>query len=223
MTDPVNYSVENKTAILTMDDGKANALNEAMIGGLSAGLDRAEQEADAVIIMGRPGMFSAGFDLKVLSGPSEGQRSMVDAGARLLLKGYLFPKPIVIACSGHAIAAGALMTLTGDFRVGVAGAFRLGLNETAIGLPLPVFGQELARDRLDKRTLTNAVINATLYSPEEARVAGFLDQVVAEERLLGEALDVAERLKQLDPAAFRAIKTQLRGDTGDRIRQSLSG
>ena len=114
MTDPVNYSVENKTAILTMDDGKANALNEAMIGGLSVGLDRAEQEADAVIIMGRPGMFSAGFDLKVLSGPSEGQRSMVDAGARLLLKGYLFPKPIVIACSGHAIAAGALMTLTGD-------------------------------------------------------------------------------------------------------------
>lgn len=148
---------------------------------------------------------------------------MVDAGARLLLKSYLFPKPIVIACSGHAIAAGALMTLTGDFRIGIAGEFRLGLNETAIGLPLPVFGQELARDRLDNRTLTNAVINATLYSPEEARVAGFLDQVVAEEMLLGESLDVAERLKQLDPAAFRVIKSQLRGDTGDRIRQSLSG
>ena len=223
MTDPVSYSVENKTAILTMDDGKANALNEAMSAGLSEGLDRAEQEAEAVIIMGRPGMFSAGFDLKVLSGPPEGQRSMVDAGARLLLKSYLFPKPIVIACSGHAIAAGALMTLIGDFRIGIAGEFRLGLNETAIGLPLPVFGQELARDRLDNRTLTNAVINATLYSPEEARVAGFLDQVVAEEMLLGESLDVAERLKQLDPAAFRVIKSQLRGDTGDRIRQSLSG
>ena len=148
---------------------------------------------------------------------------MVDAGARFLLKSYLFPKPVVIACSGHAIAAGALMALTGDYRLGAAGEFSLGLNETAIGLPLPVFGRELAKDRLDNRALTNAVINATFYSPEDAKTVGFLDEVVAEGPLLDQALDVAERLKQLDAAAFRAIKSELRADTGDRIRQSLSG
>ncbi len=222
MTDYVHYKLERGIAHLIMDDGKANALNVSMSKALSDNLDRANEEADVVIISGRPGLLCAGFDLKVINGTAEEREAMVNAGGHLLLKAYLHPQPIVIACTGHAIAAGALLTLTADYRVGALGDFRIGLNETSIGLSLPVFGLELTRDRLDNRHLTQATMNATLYEPDKAAEVGYLDEVVAPEALQARAIEIAQGLQKLDAKAFAQVKKGVREVSGAKILKSLS-
>jgi enoyl-CoA hydratase len=221
MTDYVHYKLEDGIAHLTMDDGKANALNVSMSKALADNLNRANEEADVVIISGRPGLLCAGFDLKVINGSPEEREAMVNAGGHLLLKAYLHPQPIVIACTGHAIAAGALLTLTADYRIGASGDFRIGLNETSIGLSLPVFGLELTRDRLDNRHLTQATMNATLYEPGKAAEVGYLDEVVAPETLQARALELAQGLQKLDAKAFAQVKRGVREASGAKILKSL--
>ena len=221
MTTYVHYQLEDGIANLTMDDGKANALNVSMSKALSDNLDRASEEANVVIIKGRPGLLCAGFDLKVINGTAAERAEMVNSGGRMLLKAYLHPQPIVIACPGHAIAAGALLSLTADYRIGASGDFRIGLNETSIGLGLPVFGRELARDRIDNRHLTQATMNATLYTPEDAVNVGFLDETVDPDALDIRALEHAKRLQKLDAKAFAEVKAAIRKATGEIILRSL--
>ena len=221
MSGPVTYRILDQIAWLTLDDGKANALHPTMSRALGNALDRAADEAAAVILLGRPGIFCAGFDLTLLNGPEQGREEMITAGAQLLLQCYLYPKPLIVACSGHAVAAGALLALTGDYRLASAGDFRIGLNETAIGWPLPVFGQVLARDRLAHQALTQAVLNATLYDPDAARHAGFIDEVVPAESLTARAHGAANTLRQLDPEAFARTKRALREPAAEQIRRSL--
>ena len=109
MTDFVDYQMKDGVATLTMNDGKANAFGMGMMAALTEGLDRAAALADVVVIVGRPGLLCGGFDLKVINGPAEGVREMVEAGAELLLKIYMHPQPVIIGCTGHAVAAGALL------------------------------------------------------------------------------------------------------------------
>ncbi|MBV1930078.1 MAG: crotonase/enoyl-CoA hydratase family protein [Porticoccaceae bacterium] len=221
MTDYVYYRLEDGIAFLTMDDGKANAMSVSMSEALTENLDRALEEADVAVITGRPGLLCAGFDLKVINGTAEQRDAMVNAGARLMHKAYTHPQPVVIACTGHAIAAGALLALTADYRLGILGDYKIGLNETSIGLRLPVFGRELARDRLDNRRLTQATLNATLYDPEAAADIGFLDEVVSEEALLARTSKIAQDLQKLDAKAFAQVKADIRRDTGEKIFRSL--
>ena len=166
MSNPVSYVLENDIATITMDDTKANAFGPNMIAGLDEAFDRAEKEAKAIVLTGRDGVLSAGFDLKVMREGPEATAAMTSAGANLLMKMYLHPLPLVIACTGHAIAAGALILLTGDLRLCADKQANIGLNETSIGMAMPPFGLEIARDRLDPRALTNAVLGATLYDPK---------------------------------------------------------
>ena len=146
MTDHVSYSQTDNIATLTMDDGKANAFGFEMISALSEALAKAQSDAGIVLLKGRPGVFSAGFDLKVMNEGQQAMADMIGRGANLLMDLFLHPQPIVMACSGHSLAAGALILLTGDYRVGVDGAFKIGLNETAIGMTMPHFGIELVFD-----------------------------------------------------------------------------
>nr|MCH9674786.1 crotonase/enoyl-CoA hydratase family protein [Gammaproteobacteria bacterium] len=181
MTNYVRYEQDEDVAILNMDDGKANAYGPNMIAALSAGLDRANADARAIVVAGRPGVLCAGFDLKVIRGDDDAARdAMRVAGRDLLVKTYLHPQPVVFACTGHALAAGALFLMTGDYRIGAQGDFKIGLNESAIGLSLPVFGLELARDRLDPKILSDATIGARIFAPDEAVSAGYLDATVPE-------------------------------------------
>ena len=131
-----------------MDDGKANAFGHVMMQALSAALDRAAGEADITVIRGREGVLCGGFDLKVIRGDPSGVPALVNAGQDLLMKAWLHPQPLLIGVTGHAVAAGALLVLTADYRIGMDGDFRIGLNETAIGLTLPAFAIELAAARL---------------------------------------------------------------------------
>src|SRR5687768_8453991 len=171
----LDYKLEEKIAVVTMDDGKANALSEAMIDALIGALDRADKEASAIVLAGRADRFCAGFDLKVMMASPESATTLLRRGAELLMKLYASPVPLVIACTGHALAGGALVLLTGDVRIGAAGAFRIGLNEVQIGLPVPVLAMELARDRIVPAELGRATLQATIYSPEDAAKVGYLD------------------------------------------------
>ncbi len=135
---------------------------------------------------------------------------MTSAGYRLLSRLYLLPQPLVFACTGHAVAAGALLLLTGDVRIGVRGAFRIGLNETAIGLSLPQIGLELARDRIAPAALSEATLRARLYGPEGAAVVGYLDGVADADGLDAAVAEVAAELVTLDGAAYAATKQRLR-------------
>ncbi len=219
----VEFELSDRIATLTMDDGKANAFGLEMIAALSEGLDRAAEEAEAVIITGRPGVLCAGFDLKIIRGDDEvAKLAMRTAGVEALLQTYMHPLPIVIACTGHSVAAGALLLCAGDVRIGARGEYKLGLNEVGIGLSLPVFGLALAEDRLDSRMVTRAILGAQLYDPDEAAAAGYLDMAVEADDLMATAQQTARDMLELDSAAFASTKQRMRQPTVDRIRASLA-
>jgi enoyl-CoA hydratase len=217
----LTYTLEDKIAILQMDDGKANALSQTMIDAVLEALAKAEQEASAIVLAGRPEKFCAGFDLRVMMSGPEAATALLEAGSELLLKLYAASVPVVIACTGHALAGGALVVLTGDYRIGAQGAFRIGLNEVTIGLPVPVLAMELARDRLSKRALTHATLLAQIYDPDAALAAGYLDAVVAPDEVMARARAEATRLAALPRNAFRMTKSRLRGATIEHIKNSM--
>ena len=224
MTERTTYEQVGDVALITMDDGKANAFGPPMIGAVDAMLDRAADEARAVVLTGRPGVFSGGFDLNVFrDGGPEQARAMGVAGARLMMRLYGWPQPLVVAASGHAIALGALCLLAGDHRLAADGDFRFGLNEVAIGRTLPPFAWLLARDRLSKRALTQAALTARMYDAEGARDAGFVDAVAPAGELREAALERAAQLAEFDANAFSAMKQGLRGESIDAVLTGLEG
>jgi enoyl-CoA hydratase len=174
-----------------------------------------------VVIAGREGRFSAGFHLPTMTAGTEEMRGLVTAGAELLLRLYLQPMPVVVACTGHALAAGALVLLVGDVRVGTAGDFKIGLNEVAIGMQLPVFAVELARDRLVPTAFTAATMGARIYGSEDALAAGYLDLLAAPEDLLTTATAEATRLSELRTGAYAETKQRARSAMVDRVRAGL--
>ena len=223
MSELLNFECEGDIAVITMDDGKANAAGFDMLEAINGALDRAEAEAKAVIVMGRPGILSGGFDLKVIrSGDTEAINRMVNLGVRTLMRLYGHPQPVVVAATGHAVALGAFMLLTGDYRVGTQGDFSVGLNETAIGLSLPTFGVRLAEARLASRHLTQAAISARLYTPTDAVDVGFMDEVVSPGGLRNAAMEKAAELAELDSAAFAHNKMAFRGRVIDEVLDELS-
>lgn len=217
----LNFRLEGKVAVIALDDGKANAVGHAYVDAMNEGLDRAEKEAAAIVITGRAGVFSAGFDLKeIAKGPAE-QSALVGKGAQMLLRLFTHPQPVVAASAGHAIAAGALLLLASDTRIGAAGDFKYGLNETAIGMSLPPFGLQMAICRLSKRYQTQAIIQANLYGPEEALTVGYLDQVAAPQALEESAIEQATALAELPAKAYAGTKLDLRAQYIEIIRASL--
>jgi enoyl-CoA hydratase len=221
MGDICSYALDGKTAVITMDDGKANALSVEMIDAVSAALARAESEAGAVVLMGRPDRFCAGFDLRVMMSGPEQAKALLGRGSELLLKLFGLSLPLVIAASGHALAGGALVVLTGDTRIGAQGAYKIGLNEVAIGLPVPVLAMEFARARLTPAELTRATLQAQIYTPEDAVRAGYLDAVAPADQLLAKATEEANRLAGLARSAYKATKLRLRGGVIADIRARM--
>lgn len=222
MSEPLTYSLEDSLAIVRMDDGKANALSVAMIDALLGALDRAEREAKAIVLAGRDERFCAGFDLRVMMSGPEHATALLTRGSELLMRLYEAKLPLVIACTGHALAGGALVVLTGDVRIAAQGAFKIGLNEVSIGLPVPVLAMELARDRLTKSELHRATLLAQIYAPDAALRAGYVDEVVPADQLLARAKAEAARLGALPASAYRATKTRLRQATVAYIRSSMA-
>lgn len=222
MSDEIlRFDLKDRVAVLHFDDGKANAVSPAALEALNRGLDRAEKEAGAAVLFGRPGRFSAGFDLSVMRSGPEAAGSLVGGGAELLARMADSPLPIVAGCTGHALAMGALLLLASDLRVGARGDFKIGLNEVAIGMTLPRFGCELAEERLSRRHRLRSAVMAELHDPDAAVDAGYLDRVVEAKELSAAALAEAARLAELPAAAYAGTKRRMRGAMVERIRQGL--
>lgn len=217
----MEYELIEGTALLSFDDGKANVIGHDFMKAMNEGLDMAEKDAKAVVITGRVGLLSGGFDLKEIEKGASAIKAMMDEGANMFFRLFSHPQPLVIACTGHAIAAGAFLLLTADNRIGTAGEFKIGLNETAIGSTFPVFGVELAKARLNPAYLTRSFVQSQAFSPEEAVRAGFLDQVGPAESLMDTAMALAQRLGQLPASAYAQNKRDIRRPAIDTIRASL--
>lgn len=221
MSEPISYALRDAVAVIGMDDGKVNALGAETIPALMAALDRAEGEARAVVLHGRPGRFSAGFDLKALTASVDSARALLEAGGEFFLRLLALRRPTVLACTGHALAGGAILLMCADTRIGVAGDFKIGLNEVAIGMPVPSLATALVRERLVPGAWVEATAQARVYSPVEAQQVGYLDEVVEAPALMSTALERAAHLARLNAAAYAATKATLRGDLVARIRSSV--
>jgi enoyl-CoA hydratase len=222
MSDPVSFEIRDDVAILRLDDGKANAVSPALLDAMGACLDEVERADKAILLLGRPGRFSAGFDLGIMrDGGPDAARTLVTGGARLALRLARHPAPVVVGCTGHALAMGAVLLMAADIRVGATGAFKIGFNEVAIGLATPVFLMEMARDRISKRHLLRATVMAEIYDPEGALDVGFFDRVVAPGLLEEEAFGEAARLGALPRAAYLRTRSLARNPTLEHIEATL--
>lgn len=220
----VQVAVEGAVVVARIDDGKANAITHDIIKSLHAALDQAEKDDSigAVAIIGRPGKFSAGFDLSVMQSSMENARDLLKAGGELGLRIYLFPKPVVLGCTGHALAMGAILLLAADARVGADGPSKIGMNEVAIGMPVPKFAVELGRDRLSKDAFVPAVAHATIYDPQGAVSAGYLDFVVEPESVEPAAIAHAQQLAEtLKRGAFMLTRTNMREALAQELQRGM--
>lgn len=208
MSTAVSCMIENGIAQIAMDDGKANAMSPALMGEINKALDAAESAQAVAVLRGRPGIFSAGFDLKVFQQGPEASRTMVKMGGELILRLLRFPRPVMTVCTGHAYPMGAFLMLSADARWAVDGPWRIGLNETAIGLTVPQFAIELARHRLSAPGFAR-VSAAALMNPHDAQRVGYVDAVVSQDRLESAANEEAQRLTTLDAPSFAATKQRV--------------
>ncbi len=225
--------VERRDAVAVwhLDDGKANALSTELIAALRIQLDAAEADPDvgAVVLHGREGRFCAGFDLGVMRGGDPAAISaLVSDGGDLVRALYGAGVPVVAACTGHALAAGALVLLGCDLRIGADVDAKIGLNEVAIGMVLPDWAITIAGERLSRRHLQLAVATARVAPPRDAAAAGFLDEVVSADALLDTAIDQAAALAaSLDAGAYartvRALRTPVLDRMGEQIAADRAG
>ncbi len=217
----MEYSLKNNVATISIDDGKANVVDHPFVDNMQTLLKRAGEEAGAVVLQARTGMFSAGFDLKELQKGRREAEALVARGMELLTEIYAYPRPIVAACDGHAVGLGAFMLLAADFRLGSASDYNITLPETAIGMPFTPVLMTLIKDRIASAQQTLAVLQSRPYRAEEAREAGFLDKVTARDTLLSECQALAEQLSQLPGEAYAANKEDLRSHALGAMRESI--
>jgi enoyl-CoA hydratase len=207
----IGYQLADSVATITMDDGKVNVLSFRMIYEVTQALDRALDEGAVVVVLaGRPGVFSAGFDLLVLRAGGSAATTMLRAGFDLAERVLSYPRPVVIACTGHAIAMGAFLLLSGDYRVGAAGQYKITANEVAIGITMPRAAVEICRQRLTPVHFNRATILAEQYQPDTAINAGFLDSVCEPTDICNVVRGIARDLTKLDLDAHKATKLRAR-------------
>ncbi|MFL1524395.1 crotonase/enoyl-CoA hydratase family protein [Pseudomonas sp. O230] len=221
MSELISYHLEDGIATLTLSNGKVNAISPDVIAAFNAALDQAVTDRAVVIITGTPGILSGGYDLKVMTaGPKEAV-ALVTAGSTLSRRLLSHPFPVIVACPGHAVAKGAFLLLSADYRIGVDGPFSIGLNEVQIGMTMHHAGIEIARDRLSKAALHRSVINGEMFTPKSAVDAGFLDVVVSPEELQGAALAAARQLKKINMTAHKNTKLKVRKALLDTLDNAI--
>ncbi|MEK0362728.1 crotonase/enoyl-CoA hydratase family protein [Pseudomonas sp. CBC3] len=221
MSDLVSYDLEDGIATLTLNNGKVNALAPAVFDALNAAFDRAEQDRAVLILTGQPGILSGGYDLKVMTSGPESAIALVATGSAFTRRMLAHPFPIIVACPGHAIAKGAFLLLSADYRIGVDGAFNIGLNEVQIGMTMHHSGIELARDRLTKPAFQRSVINGEIFSPQAALEAGFLDKIVPAGELMDIAKATAAQLKKINMTAHKNTKLKVRKALLETLDQAI--
>ena len=221
MSELITYHAEDGIATLTLNNGKVNAISPDVITQFNAALDRAVQDRAVLIITGQPGILSGVYDLKVMTaGPKEAV-GLVTAGSTLARRLLSHPFPVIVACPGNAVAKGAFLLLSADYRIGVEGPYKICLNEVQIGMTMHHAGIELARDRLSRAAFQRSVNNAEIFDPHGAVEAGFLDKVVSAEQLQDAALSAARELKKLNMLAHKNTKLKVRKALLDALDEAI--
>ncbi len=213
MSERVTYTLEDGIATIAMDDGKANVLSPMMLDDLMTAFDQAEADKAVVILTGRPGgIFSGGFDLKVMMSGPENAIALTCKGSKFAVRILSFPYPVIAANTGHAIAMGAFTLLACDYRVGADADTKTGLNETQIGMTMHDFGIELAREFVAKTYLNRSLINGEIFGPEDAKAAGYYDNLAPKDEVMATAIGAAKMMKLLNMRAFKGSKLKSRKD-----------
>ena len=223
MTDQLaTLTTDEDVSIITLDDGKANVFSTQMSETLNSLLDQVPEDKGSLLITGKPGLFSAGFDLKTISGGDpKAAVEMTTAGFRLLSRVYSFPRPVIAASSGHAIALGAFLLCCADYRIGAKGNFIVQANETRNGMSIPTPILEISKSRILKNHWYRAILNAEAYSISDSIDAGYLDEVVDAEDLMSKSLEVAKDLATLSHPHYKLTKDLDQKEILSRINSSI--
>lgn len=217
----VQVTTDENYAIIKIANGKVNAISHEVIDEINNSLDIAEKEERVVIITGQNGILSGGYDLKVMTKSADAAKELVTRGSQLSHRLLSFPTPVIMVCNGHAVAKGAFLLLSADYRIGTEGAFKIGLNEVMIGMTMHNAGIEIAKGKLAPVYFERSVSNSEMYSPEEAIAAGFLDKIVPEEHLLGTATKVAQLFGKLNKNAHKNTKLKVRKELLERLAKAI--
>ncbi|MEM1142407.1 MAG: crotonase/enoyl-CoA hydratase family protein [Pseudomonadota bacterium] len=206
----MKYELSDEVATICIDDGKANVVSHQFIDDFNRHLDQAKSEAKVVVLTGRSGMFSAGFDLKEFQKGPDNMMALAKRGMALLTEVYSHPQPVVSVCDGHAVGLGAFLLLASDVRIGTDSDYNVTLPETAIGMGFTPVLMALIRDRISSRYQNLAVLQSKPFSGQEALQAGFLDQVVTQNQLSESVIETAKKLAELPAEAYARNKLDLR-------------
>lgn len=223
MSGVVTTEMVDSVLVVRVDDGKANALTHEIIGAVNEAAQKAKSDAKALVVIGRPGKFSAGFDLSVMTSSAEAARELLGAGAYMALDLLELPIPVLFGVTGHALAMGGILLTAADYRVGADGPFKLGLNEVAIGMPVPRFAVELCRARLSPNWFTRSVQCAEILDPTAAMEAGYLDELARPEAVEERVIEIAGQMAGLlHPGPFAQTRVSCRGALAAQLRADLS-
>ena len=218
----VTLDTKDDISIITLDDGKANVFSSAMIEDINRCLDKVPTDKGALIITGRVGILSGGFDLKIISsGDMKAIHEMTSSGFRLLSRILSFPRPVIAACTGHAIALGTFMLCCCDYRIGAKGDFMIGANEMRTNMVIPIPILELIKFRVSQRHKYRAILGAEMYSIDAAVEAGLMDKAVEKKKLMEEALLKAEDLATMGHPSYSLTKELLINDVVTKINNAL--
>lgn len=223
MTDQIaTLTTEGDVSIITLNDGKANVFSPEMSSTVSNLLDQVPGDKGSLVITGRPGIFSAGFDLKIISsGDADAVAAMVKAGFTLLARIYNFPRPVIAACSGHGVALGAFLLCCADYRLGAKGQFIVQANETRNNMSIPTPILEISKSRISKTHWYRAILNAEAYPVEKAIEPGYLDEVTEPDNLMIRAMEVANDLASLGHPHYKLTKDLDQKETLKRIHDAI--
>ncbi|EUA14294.1 enoyl-CoA hydratase, EchA3 [Mycobacterium kansasii 732] len=224
MSGPVTYTHDETIAVIRMDDGKVNVIGPAMQQALNEAIDQADRDdVGALVIAGNHRVFSGGFDLKVLtSGEVQPAIDMLRGGFELAYRLLSYPKPVVMGCTGHAIAMGAFLLSSGDHRV-AAHAYNIQANEVAIGMTIPYAALEIMKLRLTPSAYQQAAGLAKTFFGETALAAGFIDEIALPEVVLSRAEEAAREFAGLNQQAHAATKLRARADALKAMRAAIDG
>ena len=223
MTDQIaTLTTEGDVSIITLNDGKANVFSPEMSSTVSNLLDQVPGDKGSLVITGRTGIFSAGFDLKIISsGDADAVAAMVKTGFTLLARIYNFPRPVIAACSGHSVALGAFLLCCADYRLGAKGQFIVQANETRNNMSIPTPILEISKSRISKTHWYRAILNAEAYPVEKAIEPGYLDEVTEPDNLMIRAMEVANDLASLGHPHYKLTKDLDQKETLKRIHDAI--
>jgi enoyl-CoA hydratase len=222
MSSQVRFSYESGISRISMDDGKANIMSPTLLGALHDAFDAAQAKDGLVVLSSGGKHFSGGFDLKVIRDGTRAEKvAMIRAGAELALRILSFPRPVISICTGNALPMGAFLLLCSDVRFAAEGDYKISMNEVMIGLTVPNFAIEIARQRLTPAYFNRAVLLGEMYAPHEAAKAGFVDTVLPPSALTGVVEQTLQGLSSIDFAAHAATKARARKGAIDAIRAAI--